>query len=194
MGKKKTFWTREKLLKMGVPLVLIPGLLLGLRLGWGNVEKIKNYYQDKTVFPVSGMVKEIKDGDTFVLEDGTVVRLLAVNTPDRGDKNYEEVAQNLVALVKNKRAYLEYDRYQDDKYGRILAWVWVDCEGTPKFLPFDYMYKSKNESNEGLIENPVNCKRGQLVNEEVLRKSGLEPVFYKDRGELKYQKRLKMLQ
>lgn len=194
MGKKKTVWTRDKLLRLGIPLVLIPGLLLGLRLGWGNVEKIKDYYQDKTVFPISGMVKEIKDGDTLVLENGTVVRLLAINAPDRGGENYQEASDDLEELVKDKKVFLEYDRYQDDKYGRVLAWVWVDCERAPKFLAFDYMHKSKNESNIGLLENPDGCKHGKLVNEEILKNNNLEPIFYKDRGELKYQKRLEMLE
>jgi hypothetical protein len=52
------------------------------------------------------------------------------------------------------------------------------------------MHKSNNESNEGLIENPEGCKKGKLVNEELVTLHFAEPVVYKDRGELKYEKRL----
>jgi endonuclease YncB( thermonuclease family) len=86
--------------------------------------------------------------------------------------------------------YLEYDRYQDDKYGRVLAWVWVGCEGTPRFLPPDYMHKSNNASNPGLMNNPPGCAHGMLVNEEMVRGGYARVVVYEDRGELKYQQRL----
>lgn len=89
--------------------------------------------------------------------------------------------------------FLEYDRYQDDKYGRVLAWVWIDCESSPTFLPADYMHKSGNESNEGLINNPEGCKKEKLINEVLVTSHLAEPVVYKDRGELKYKKRLQFM-
>ena len=52
------------------------------------------------------------------------------------------------------------------------------------------MHKSGEESNPGIIDNPEGCKKGKLVNEELAIKRFAEPVVYKDRGELKYQKRL----
>jgi len=70
-----------------------------------------------------------------------------------------------------------------------LAWVWVGCQN-PKFLPADYMHLTYNRSREGLKENPEGCKKGKLVQEEMVR-TGLAGVeVYKDRGELKYEKRL----
>ena len=52
------------------------------------------------------------------------------------------------------------------------------------------MHKSDNESNPGLIDNPEGCKKGKLVNEQLVIKRFAEPVVYKDRGELKYQNRI----
>ena len=64
----------------------------------------------------------------------------------------------------------------------------------PHWLPFrittDYMHKSDNESNPGLIDNPEGCKKGKLVDEQLVIKRFAEPVVYKDRGELKYQNRI----
>ena len=47
------------------------------------------------------------------------------------------------------------------------------------------------QSRPGLTENPDGCKEGKLVN-ELMADSGLARVeTYKDRGELKYEERLK---
>ncbi|KKQ92767.1 MAG: putative nuclease [Candidatus Woesebacteria bacterium GW2011_GWB1_39_10] len=187
MAKKLT---AKDLFKKKIPGVLIPGLLLASLLGWKGINGIKNYDAYKSLFPSSGVVETIEDGDTFTLKGGVKVRLLGVNSPDRGQKNYDLAGVTLSSMVKNKKIYLEYDRYQDDKFGRVLAWIWIDCESSPKFLPADYMYKSDNESNTGLKDNPEGCKKGRLVNEELVKAKLAVPVVYKDRGELKYQKRL----
>lgn len=86
---------------------------------------------------------------------------------------------------------MEYDRYQDDQFNRLLAWVWVNCESKPEFLPFDYMIGAGYKSREGLRDNPVGCQNGKLVNEEMLKIKFAGIVLFEDRGELKYENRLK---
>jgi len=181
----------KELIKKGVPYVLIPGILAAGILGWktGAFQKIQNYYQIKDLFPSSGIVAKVEDGDTFVLKNGVKVRLLGIDAP----AGKTPASDYLEANVAGKKVFLEYDRYQDDKYGRVLAWVWIDCESSPTFLPADYMHKSDNESNEGLIGSPEGCKKGKLVNEELVISHLAEPVVYKDRGELKYEKRLQFM-
>lgn len=193
MAKKKARrWTRGRLLALGVPAVLIPGLLIAMALGWNprKLGGVKDYHQIKTIFPSSGMVASVTDGDTFELQNGVGVRLIGIDAPNRGVAKWEEARVALTTLVSDKRVYLEYDRYQDDKYGRILAWVWIDCEREPVFLPADYMHLTYNSSREGLKENPEGCKEGKLVNEEMVRKGLASAERYKERGELKYEKRL----
>jgi len=184
--------TSKQLLKKGVPYILIPGLILASALGWktGAFDNIQNYYQNKQLFPISGIVTQVEDGDTFILKSGVRVRLMGIDAPNRGQKNYSEAINELTKEISNKKVFLEYDRYQDDKYGRVLAWVWIGCESTPKFLPANYMHKSRNESNVGLTENPDGCKKGKLVNEELVKANFAEIVSYTDRGELKYEQRL----
>jgi hypothetical protein len=92
--------------------------------------------------------------------------------------------------VGDERVWLEYDRYEDDKSGRILAWVWVKCEENPRFTDNEYMHLTYNRSREGLLENPEGCKKGKLVQEELVRVGMAKVEVYKDRGELKYEKRL----
>jgi endonuclease YncB( thermonuclease family) len=190
MKKKKL--TAKELVKKGVPYVLIPGFLAAAALGWktGAFEKVQNYYQMKALFPSSGVVQTVEDGDTFTLKSGVKVRLIGVNSPDKGQKGFSEASDYLTSQLSNQKVFLEYDRYQDDKYGRILAWVWIDCESTPEFLPADYMHKSGNESMPGLTENPKGCKKGKLVNEELVKNNFAEVVSYQDRGELKYESRI----
>lgn len=183
--------TADKLRKMKVPETLIPGLLLAVSLGWvGWTGLGSDIYKNKTVFPETGIVREVEDGDTFQLQNGSRVRMMGIDSPDRGEKDYKEAAEVLSSLILNKRVWLEYDRYLDDQHGRILAWIWVACEGNPKFEDRMYMRLSYNRSREGLKENPVGCKKGKLVQEELVRENIARVETYKDRGELKYEERL----
>jgi endonuclease YncB( thermonuclease family) len=189
---RQTHWTAKKLLAKGVPAVLIPGLLVALAFGWngGVLQKMGAWRNSQTVFPSQSVATSVEDGDTFVLDSGRTVRLLGVNAPERGELGFESATEALSTLILTKKVYLEYDRYQDDKFGRILAWAWTGCENPPLFTPASYMHKSNNESNTGLLENPKGCKDGTLVNEELVKKGFAVPVVYADRGELKYEGRI----
>ena len=164
-----------------------------MALGWNPAKLggVKDYHQIKTMFPINGVVASITDGDTFELRNGVGVRLIGIDAPNRGEGKWEEAGEALTGLIGDKRVSLEYDRYQDDKYGRVLAWVWVDCEREPTFLPADYMHLSYNSSREGLKENPEGCKKGKLVNEEMVREGLASSERYKERGELKYEERIR---
>lgn len=190
--KKIERWTKKRLVRLGIPAVLIPGIILAIILGWNptKLSSVRDYHDIKQVFPGMGVVKTVSDGDTFELINGVGVRMIGINAPDRGDNGYSESRDYLVTLVNGKRVYLEYDRYQDDKYGRILAWVWTGCETTPNFLPSDYMHLTYNTSRAGLMDNPQGCYEGTLVNEAMVQKGLASAVRYKERGELKYEVRL----
>jgi endonuclease YncB( thermonuclease family) len=177
----------KDLIKKRVPRVLIPGIIAAIILGPAALNKVRDYYELKQVFPVQGTVAGIEDGDTFSLRGGQRIRLLGIDAPPGTPTRAENY---LVEEIMNKKVYLEYDRYQDDKFGRILAWVWVGCEKTPNFLPADYMHKSAKESMPGLTDNPEGCKKGELINEELVKQGFAETVSYKDRGPLKYSSRL----
>ena len=178
---------------LGVPAVLIPGIMIAMVLGWnpGVLERVKNYHQIETVFPSSGVVKSVMDGDTFDLQNGIGVRLIGIDAPNRGEAKWEEAREAFVSLTRGKRVYLEYDRYQDDKYGRVLAWVWSDCEREPGFLPADYMHLTYSSSSPGLMDNPDGCKKGKLINEEMVRRGLASAERYKERGALKYEDRVR---
>lgn len=164
-----------------------------MALGWNPqvLQNVKDYYKIATIFPVSGTVDQVIDGDTFTLDNGVEIRLLGINAPDRGATHYREATDWLTSHLINKRIWLEYDRDQHDLYGRMLAWVWINCEASPSFLPANYMYLYNNYSNPQLSENPAGCHNGQLINELMVDSGLAKTNVYKDQGQLKYQDRLK---
>lgn len=70
-------------------------------------------------------VVEVIDGDTVVLDSGETVRLIGINTPERGQPLYEEARDALVALVLNQPVRLEDDVDTYDQYGRRLAYLFL---------------------------------------------------------------------
>ena len=79
-------------------------------------------------------VLRVIDGDTIVVEiDGRPerVRYIGIDTPEMNDEREAIVALAQDAtganerLVGGKSVRLEFDVQQRDKYGRLLAYVWV---------------------------------------------------------------------
>ena len=77
-------------------------------------------------------VLRVVDGDTLhVRIPGSPtpderVRLLRVNTPERGQPGYERATACLIALTAGKRVELEWERSgvaERDEFGRLLAYV-----------------------------------------------------------------------
>lgn len=71
-------------------------------------------------------VTTVIDGDTIRLEDGRTVRYLGVNTPEYGQPFYEEAKRFNEQLVAAKSIRLETHGKERDRYGRVLAYVFVD--------------------------------------------------------------------
>ncbi|MBC7328267.1 thermonuclease family protein, partial [bacterium] len=81
---------------------------------------------------LQGDVARVIDGDTFVLKSGQHVRLIGINAPELhhpvlGEEPYgKEAKEHLEKLIKGKKVRLEFDVQKYDKYGRLLAYVYVD--------------------------------------------------------------------
>lgn len=77
-------------------------------------------------------VKRAVDGDTVVLDGGERVRLIGVNTPEmkdaRQDVRYfaKRAAVFLEDMVAGKSVRLEFDHERHDRYGRLLAYLYLD--------------------------------------------------------------------
>lgn len=73
-------------------------------------------------------VKEVIDGDTFTLGNGEKVRLIGINTPERGQPYYEEAKSHLESLLSSRVVKLMTDARVQDDYGRILAYAYSDSD------------------------------------------------------------------
>ena len=71
-------------------------------------------------------VTKVIDGDTIALENSQRVRFSGINTPETGECYYQEAKDKLTGLVLGKAVFLERDRTDIDKYGRMLRYVYKD--------------------------------------------------------------------
>ena len=76
-------------------------------------------------------VKRVVDGDTFILANNERVRLIGINTPEtvHPSKPVEYFGKEASAftkkMIEGKKIMLEYDVQKKDRYGRILAYVYL---------------------------------------------------------------------
>lgn len=129
-------------------------------------------------------VKRVVDGDTLELVGGTRVRLIGVDTPEVHDSNKlyrdsKRTKQDIKTikklgkrssdfvksiLSKNKVIVLEYDQANaltgnKDKYGRTLAYVYVELpNGPPKDIDKDF-----------LVLKTISCKEYLFLNATIIR-------------------------
>lgn len=86
------------------------------------------------------IVKQVIDGDTIELQDGAIVRYIGIDTPESVDTSKPvgyyapEAANANKKLVEGKKVRLEYDEERTDRYGRTLAYVYVDYNGKEIFV------------------------------------------------------------
>jgi micrococcal nuclease len=120
------------------------------------------------------LVQRVIDGDTLLLEDSRRVRLIGIDTPEMHEsaKLYRDAKRSkqsiaLIqqlgrqsyeftrALAEGKRVSLEFDLEKKDKYGRLLAYVYLK-DGT--FLNA----KIVEEGYASLMTYPPNVKYADL--------------------------------
>jgi micrococcal nuclease len=72
-------------------------------------------------------VAQVVDGDTFRCGDGRKVRLIGVDTPEKGQGEAGRLARQALLryLPLGGVIRLERDVQATDRYGRVLAFVWT---------------------------------------------------------------------
>ena len=68
------------------------------------------------------LVNRVIDGDTVELGNGRGVRLLGIDTPERGDCGFDTATDDLVKLVEGKPVRLTKPG-DTDRYGRLLRYL-----------------------------------------------------------------------
>jgi micrococcal nuclease len=78
------------------------------------------------------VIQRVVDGDTIALVDGTRVRLVQIDTPEKGEECYGNEASDLTRrlLPPGTHVRIEQDPALDqvDRFGRKLAYVWKGDE------------------------------------------------------------------
>lgn len=84
----------------------------------------------KTVhYEASGKCLEVIDGDTIRVYGVGKVRLVQVNTPEKGELGFKEAKKFVEEKCLGKTVYLDIDDEEPaDKYGRTLAIVYSENE------------------------------------------------------------------
>jgi endonuclease YncB( thermonuclease family) len=133
MSKKYLFLL--VLLILLLPLNFGFGFFLGAKSQMYKLQNLGPYF-----LPKEAIVSKVIDGDTIEISPliqisqinpisqipTRSVRLLGIGSPEAGQPKYKEAKEFNESLVLGKKITLEYDTPQNDKYGRILAWVWLD--------------------------------------------------------------------
>jgi len=124
-------------------------------------------FQNKNVFHVERVI----DGDTAIIGNYSV-RFLGINAPETTSKEfYSEAAKNFLnGKINNKNVTLVFTNKRLDKYGRVLAYVFLDGENVNVEMvkngyAYYYFYSKedayskdlKNAWNECLIKKMNLC-------------------------------------
>jgi len=116
------------------------------------------------------IVTKIIDGDTVVVQGGDHVRLLGMDSDEKGDPCFKAASDRIKELVLNKQVYLEPDAEDKDQYGRLLRYLILDGKNinvimvqeglaVARFYPENTKYKAEiTAAEEQAIANKVGCK------------------------------------
>ena len=88
--------------------------------------KLDNYPPDSENGKSELTINEVIDGDTFVLSDASRVRLIGVDTPEKGQPYYREATLFAESLLTGAVIRIEYDEEPYDDYGRRLVYLFAD--------------------------------------------------------------------
>lgn len=69
------------------------------------------------------LVVRVVDGDTVELGNGETVRVVGIDTPERGECGYERASEHMATLVLFKRVRLGASDEDRDRYGRLLRYL-----------------------------------------------------------------------
>ncbi len=118
---------------------------------------LKNFLsEDKEI-----IVDRVIDGDT-IESNGTSIRLLGINSPEKGEFGYNEAKNFLQNKILNKTVTLKFTNERTDKYGRTLAYVFINSlninvESVRNGFSNYYFYSGKDEYYNDLFSAWNEC-------------------------------------
>jgi len=116
------------------------------------------------------IVTKVIDGDTVIVEGGEHIRLLGIDSDEKGYPCFESAKKRLEELVLNKQIILEKDITDVDRYERCLRTIFLGNQNinlelvkeglaVARFYEPDIKYKKGIVSAEKqAVENSIGCK------------------------------------
>jgi len=146
-------------------LIFLILILFIINYSWINSFAVRD---DKEI----SKVLRIIDGDTVEVENNIKIRLLGINTPEKGEEYYYEAKNFLGLSILNKTIELKKGKEERDLYGRELRYLFSDgkninLELVKKGFANPYFPSGKDEYydeffsawDQCLIENKNLCKK-----------------------------------
>ena len=136
-----------------------------------NYSPIESFLEKTFSAKQEVLVERVIDGDTIESDIGNI-RLLGINTPERGERYSDEAKTFLESRVFNKTVSLEFGKERHDKYNRTLAYIFLDNQNIDielvengfanYYFPSgkDWHYPEFTKAWENCIEKNVNlCEK-----------------------------------
>jgi endonuclease YncB( thermonuclease family) len=132
-------------------------------------KSLENFLDDKEEINIERII----DGDTIVAEGDRHIRLLGINTPEKGEEYYSEAKEFLSEMVLNKTIILEYGNERKDLYDRTLGYIYADNknanvklvrEGLANVFIYDmdkHTEELRNAWKECILKNINLCRKSE---------------------------------
>ncbi|MCZ6690058.1 MAG: thermonuclease family protein [Planctomycetota bacterium] len=110
--------------------VLIGGAVLFLvRPDGQRIPRTPDPVPDRASLPQQARVERALDGDSVIISGGRQVRLIGIDAPERGEPLADEAREWARSKLEGRWVRLEYDEETSDRYGRLLAYLWLEQAG-----------------------------------------------------------------
>jgi micrococcal nuclease len=144
--------------RLATVAVIILAVLVGR--WWGR--------ERKPEFPPGRyIVTRILDGDTAELNGSEKVRLLGIDTPEKGELFYDSARALFSSLTKGREVTVVFDQRRRDNYDRLLAYLFVDTVFVNAALisgGYAHMYLfPDNENKDTLIARLLAAQREAMA-------------------------------
>jgi endonuclease YncB( thermonuclease family) len=101
------------------------------------------------------LVSRVVDGDTVEIQGSRRVRLIGIDTPERGECGYEEAAALVRDLLEGKPVELVYGAAErTDRYGRELAYLEIEGYDVGMVLLEAGWARARYDSRDGYGRHP----------------------------------------
>ncbi len=110
---------------------------------------------ETSVAAETGTVTNVVDGDTVDVEGVGRIRVIGIDTPERGACGYESATQAMSVLVLGRQVSLVPGATEDaDRYGRLLRYVDVGPRDAGLSLIEDGWAIARYDSRDGYGRHP----------------------------------------